>query len=140
MKTKLLQLCLIIILISFLANCTITNIIKKRLPPPQFEKEGVAFSFEAPYAKTVTIAGDWNNWGGTSSAGGRYDPNIGKMTDSDKDGIWIILIPYSEIGAGRHQYKIVIDSNAWVLDPNNFETSAEGGFTNSLIIVPEKGR
>ncbi|MDD3626792.1 MAG: glycogen-binding domain-containing protein [bacterium] len=130
-------LILIFIMVIFTSS-TITNIIKRRLPPPQLQEEGVLFSYEAPYAKTVSVAGDWNSWGGTSSASGRYDPNIGKMTDADEDGVWEVLIPYSEISPGRHQYKVVIDSNTWVLDPNNFETSTEGGFTNSLIIIPEK--
>ncbi|HDS09781.1 MAG TPA: hypothetical protein ENN73_06080 [Firmicutes bacterium] len=130
----------LIFMMLFISGCTITSIIKRRLPPPQLLETGVLFTYEAPYAKSVTIAGDWNNWGGTSSAGGRYDLNIGKMTDEDGDGVWEVLIPYSEIGPGRHQYKFVIDSNTWVLDPNNFETSTEGGFTNSLIIIPEKKR
>ena len=139
MNKRIIWISLILIFCIMFQGCTLTKIIKRRLPPPQVTKEGVTFSFEAPYAKTVSVAGDWNNWGGTSSPGGRYDPNIGKMTDEDGDGVWTITIPYSEIGSGRHQYKIVVDSNTWVLDPNNFETATEGGFTNSLIIIPEKG-
>lgn len=82
----------------------------------------------------VTLAGNFNNWGGTEG-GGRYDPTIDPMTDDDGDGIWTIVKP---LAPGRYQYKFVIDNGVrWELDPSNANTGEEGGFTNSLVIVPE---
>jgi 1,4-alpha-glucan branching enzyme len=57
------------------------------------------------------------------------------MIDDDGDGIWTIVMP---LAPGRYQYKFVIDNGVrWELDPSNANTGEEGGFTNSLIIVPE---
>jgi len=95
---------------------------------------GILFRYEAPSAKLVTLAGNFNNWGGTEG-GGRYDPTIDPMSDADGDGIWTIVVP---LPPGRYQYKFVIDNGVrWEKDPSNVNTGTEGGIENSLIIVPE---
>jgi 1,4-alpha-glucan branching enzyme len=118
----------------FVVGCsTITGSIRDRLPPPHEVKGGILFEYEAPAARMVTLAGNFNNWGGTEG-GGRYDPTIDPMTN-DGNGIWSIVKP---LPPGRYQYKFVIDNGVrWELDPNNANTGEEGGITNSLIIVPE---
>jgi 1,4-alpha-glucan branching enzyme len=117
-----------------LACSTISGSIKNRLPPPHEVKGGILFQYEAPSAKLVTLAGNFNNWGGTEG-GGRYDPTIDPMDDSDGDGIWTIVKP---LPPGRYQYKFVIDNGTrWEEDPSNPNTGVEGGIENSLIIVPE---
>jgi 1,4-alpha-glucan branching enzyme len=113
---------------------TIARSIRDRLPPPHEVKGGILFRYEAPAARMVTLAGNFNNWGGTEG-GGRYDPTIDPMTDDDGDGIWEIV---KALAPGRYQYKFVIDNGVrWELDPSNPNTGEEGGITNSLIIVPE---
>jgi 1,4-alpha-glucan branching enzyme len=113
---------------------TVMNSVRDRLPPPREVEGGIRFQYEAPAARMVTLAGNFNNWGGTEG-GGRYDPTIDPMTDEDGDGIWTIVLP---LPPGRYQYKFVIDNGVrWELDPSNSDTGEEGGFTNSLIIVPE---
>ena len=106
--------------------------IKPRLSPPSQTDKGVMFEYYAPSAKFVTIAGDFNRWGGTSD--GNYNPNIGKMYDDDtngdripNDGIWTVIL---DLKPGRYQYKFVVDGVSWNLDPSNPETSSEGGFAN----------
>jgi len=95
------------------------------------------FSYYAPSARQVTLAGSFNNWGGTQG-GGRYDPSIDPMEDPDGDGVWTIVIP---LPAGRYQYKFVIDGGVrWEQDPNNADTATDGGIQNSLIIVPSSVR
>jgi 1,4-alpha-glucan branching enzyme len=117
-----------------LACSTISGSIKDRLEPPHEVKGGILFQYEAPSAKLVTLAGNFNNWGGTEG-GGRYDPTIDPMSDPDGDGIWTIVLP---LPPGRYQYKFVIDNGVrWEEDPSNPNTGTEGGIENSLIIVPE---
>lgn len=117
-----------------LACSTISDSIKDRLDPPREVEGGILFRYEAPSAKLVTLAGNFNNWGGTEG-GGRYDPTIDPMTDTDGDGIWTIVVP---LPPGRFQYKFVIDNGVrWEKDPSNVNTATEGGIENSLIIVPE---
>jgi 1,4-alpha-glucan branching enzyme len=117
-----------------LSCSTISGSVKNRLPPPSEVKGGILFRYDAPAARMVTLAGNFNNWAGTQG-GGRYDPTIDPMTDEDGDGIWTIVKP---LPPGRYQYKFVIDNGVrWEKDPSNPNTGVEGGIENSLIIVPE---
>jgi 1,4-alpha-glucan branching enzyme len=117
-----------------LASCAGSfNWIEDRLPPPHEVKGGILFQYHAPSARQVTLAGNFNNWGGTQG-GGRYDPGIDPMSDPDGDGTWTIVLP---LAPGRYQYKFVIDGGVrWEQDPNNPDKAFEGGIENSLIIVP----
>jgi len=126
-----------ILLLIVLSGCAVISVIKPRLPAPHPVSGGILFQFYAPVAKRVTLAGNFNRWGGT--ADGRYDPNIDQMFDDgthgDKvagDGVWSLII---FLPPGTYQYKYVVDSNAWYTDPNNPLTVVEGGFTNSKLIV-----
>jgi 1,4-alpha-glucan branching enzyme len=113
---------------------TISDSVKTRLPPPEEVEGGILFRYDSPAARMVTLAGNFNNWGGTQG-GGRYDPTIDPMSDEDGDGVWTIVMP---LPPGRYQYKFVIDNAVrWELDPSNANTGFEAGIENSLIIVPE---
>ena len=116
-----------------LSSCAGTlDWIQDRLPPPAEVDDGMIFRYHAPSARLVTLAGNFNNWGGTQG-GGRYDPSIDPMTDTDGDGTWSIVVP---LPPGRYQYKYVIDGGVrWEQDPNNPDKSTEGGIENSLIVV-----
>ncbi len=114
------------------AGCLFTRIIRDRLPAPKPVEGGILFQYEAPSARYVNLAGNFNTWCGTEGTG-RFDPTIDPMTDEDGDGIWTIV---KDLKPGRYQYKYVIDHGIrWELDPSNPDTGEEGGFTNSLIIV-----
>ena len=103
------------------------------LPPPSEVNDGIQFRYHAPSARQVTLAGNFNNWGGTQG-GGRYDSSIDPMSDPDGDGTWTIVVP---LPPGRYQYKYVIDDGIrWEQDPNNPDKATEGGIENSLIVVP----
>lgn len=113
-------------------GCLFTRIIRNRLPAPHPVENGILFQYEAPSARYVNLAGNFNTWCGTEGTG-RFDPMIDPMTDEDGDGIWTIV---KDLKPGRYQYKYVIDHGIrWELDPSNPDTDEEGGFTNSLIIV-----
>jgi len=113
---------------------TISDSVKTRLPPPVEVEGGILFRYDSPAARMITLAGNFNNWGGTQG-GGRYDPTINPMFDEDGDGVWTIVMP---LPPGRYQYKFVIDNGVrWEMDPSNANTGFEAGIENSLIIVPE---
>lgn len=132
----------LLLIIMILASCSFLSVIKKRLPPPHQVKGGIVFQYEAPSAKLVTLAGDFpdNLWGGTAGSSKRYDPSTDKLYDDGthgdnvaKDGIWTLV---KKIKPGRYQYKLVIDKNSWVTDPNALETTDDGyGGKNSVLIV-----
>jgi 1,4-alpha-glucan branching enzyme len=114
------------------SGCTVTSVIRNRLPAPHPVEGGILFQYDAPSAKYVNLAGNFNTWGGTEGSG-RFDPTIDPMTDEDGDGVWMII---KDLRPGRYQYKFVIDRGVrWELDPSNTDYGEEGGFTNSLIIV-----
>ncbi len=107
--------------------------IQDRLPPPAEVDGGIMFRYHAPSARQVTLAGSFNNWGGTQG-GGRYDPSIDPMSDADGNGTWTVVLP---LPPGRYQYKYVIDGGIrWEQDPNNPDKATEGGIENSLVVVP----
>jgi 1,4-alpha-glucan branching enzyme len=113
-------------------GCLLFRVIRDRLPPPHAVEGGILFQFEAPSARYVNLAGNFNDWCATATTG-RFDPKIDPMEDPDGDGIWTIIKP---LRPGRYQYKFVIDHGVrWERDPNNPGTDQEGGFTNSLVIV-----
>jgi 1,4-alpha-glucan branching enzyme len=126
---------LVLLVACLAAGCsTISRSVKDRLPPPKEVEGGILFRYEAPAARMVTLAGNFNNWAGTQG-GGRYDPTIDPMMDDDGDGVWEIVKP---LPPGRYQYKFVIDNGVrWEKDPSNPNTGIEGGIENSLLIVSE---
>ena len=125
---------LLIVLGLVLSSCAgVLSVIEDRLPPPHEVQGGFSFNYYAPSARQVTLAGNFNNWGGTEG-GGRYDPVIDPLSDSDGDGVWNIVVP---LPPGRYQYKFVIDGGLrWEQDPNNPDVAYEGGFENSIVVVP----
>jgi 1,4-alpha-glucan branching enzyme len=135
MRTRLVVLFALIGIVAVALSCSSARrILRDRLPPPHEVEGGMLFSYSAPAARMVTLAGNFNNWAGTQG-GGRYDPTIDPMYDDDGDGIWTIV---KALPPGRYQYKFVIDNGTvWELDPSNALTGEEAGITNSLIIVPE---
>ena len=117
-----------------LASCAaVLGSIEDRLPPPHEVDGGFLFRFSAPSARQVTLAGNFNSWGGSET--GRYIADIDRMTDDDGDGVWAIVKP---LPPGRYQYKFVIDGGVrWEEDQSNPDTTDDGyGGFNSLLVVP----
>ena len=106
-----------IIVLLLLAGCA------PKSPAPEVLGNGVRFSLIAPSAKSVTIAGSFNQW----------DPEQAHLTGPDKNGIWTIILPLS---TGRHEYRFIINKSEWVLDPAapSIDDGLEG--KNSFVIVP----
>jgi hypothetical protein len=80
----------------------------------------VEMSFDAPFAKFVNIAGDFNAWEMTTLAL--------RKTDS----LWKIML---ELKPGTYQYKFLVDGE-WVNDPNNVRTTPnQFGSLNNVLEV-----
>lgn len=72
---------------------------------------------------TVHVAGSFNGWAATISAGGWALANQG--------GIWSLS---KQLPSGSHQYKLVLNESEWIVDPANPNTVDNGiGGQNSRI-------
>jgi 1,4-alpha-glucan branching enzyme len=79
------------------------------------------FSYNDPTAKSVYVAGDFNEWNATA------DP-----MQRDSSGVWIATVP---LKPGKYQYKYVVDGN-WKQDPLNPDTADDTfGGRNSVKTV-----
>jgi 1,4-alpha-glucan branching enzyme len=90
---------------------------------PQMLSDGVHFYLHAPDVKSVAIAGSFNQW----------DQERDHLAGPDKNGNWTITLPLSP---GRVEYRFIIDSSEWVLDPAapSIDDGLDG--KNSFVIVP----
>ena len=82
----------------------------------------VQFLISAPEARTVALAGDFNEW----------DPSI-QLDDPDGDGLWTARVA---LEPGVHEYMFVIDGSEWRPDPNAVSYTDDGfGQRNSVLAV-----
>jgi hypothetical protein len=80
----------------------------------------VQFVLEAPNARTVSVAGDFNDW----------EENV-SLQDLDGDGVWTGRVP---VRPGVHAYMFLVDDTTWMTDPHA-ERYAEDGFGNRNAIL-----
>ncbi|TFG65455.1 MAG: hypothetical protein E4H28_04150 [Gemmatimonadales bacterium] len=86
------------------------------------ERVYVQFVISAPEARTVALAGDFNEW----------NPSI-QLDDLDGDGLWTGRVA---LEPGVHEYMFVIDGSEWRPDPNAISYSDDGfGQRNSVLAV-----
>ncbi len=86
---------------------------------------GVIFSLEAPRARRVHIAGDFNDW---NVAGGEMEHS---------GPVWWKVLPLSP---GRYHYRYVVDE-VWQADPLNPDAEASPyGDLDSVVTVPPSDR
>ncbi len=86
---------------------------------------GILFTYEAPGAGQVTLAGSFNGWNAEKNP----------MTKGD-DGTWSVVMA---LKPGKHEYKFVVDGS-WFHDDSNPTTTPDSfGGTNSLVQVDDKG-
>jgi len=96
------------------------GLVAPRLAP----NEGIAqFVLAAPGARSVHVAGSFNDWRPTTLA----------LRDHDRDGVWRadVVLP-----VGEHEYMFVVDGERWVTDPSAGRY-VDDGFDrqNGLLIV-----
>ncbi|MBX3115000.1 MAG: hypothetical protein KF836_10585 [Fimbriimonadaceae bacterium] len=89
-----------------------------------FAMHEFVFTYEG--AKSVSVAGTFNNWNKDA------DPMI---VDADRK-TWRLT---KNLGIGTYQYKFVVNSESWFIDPQAKESLDDGnGHTNSILrVVPE---
>lgn len=141
---------LVLLLTVFFSSCLILDAIKDRYIP--YKMVGMAedgrvlvnFVFDAPSAKSVWLAGSFNNW--ASGKGSPIYPDVeliqgGRviMEKDEKTGYWTATIP---LKPGRYPYKYVIDEGVvWREDPNTAEHVDDGfgGFNSIVMVTVPKG-
>ncbi|NIR46342.1 MAG: glycoside hydrolase family 13 [Gemmatimonadetes bacterium] len=89
-------------------------------PEPGVATVYVEFALDAPGARTVAVAGDFNNW----------SPPI-TLSDLDGDGVWTGRVA---VQPGLHQYMFLIDGSDWRTDPKA-ERYADDGFGNRNAVM-----
>ncbi len=94
---------------------------------PAAMRDGVHFSFSAPSAKSVSIAGSFNRW----------NPDQDRLIGPDRVGIWTIVL---KLAPGRYEYQYVVDGKNWALDPSVPSMDDGLGDRNSVIVVGPQGK
>ncbi|MDD2715571.1 MAG: isoamylase early set domain-containing protein [Candidatus Wallbacteria bacterium] len=95
---------------------------------PENVEDGVIFRYRDPGVKTVSIAGDFNEWS--------KDKDLMKF--DEKQNCFLIKLSLDE---GEYAYKFVLDGNKWIKDPFAKKFADDGfGGQNSIVTVkrPEK--
>jgi AMP-activated protein kinase-like protein len=95
-------------------------------PPPMADASGqevlVRLVLLDPRARTVTVAGDFNDW----------DPRRTPLQRGE-GGVFHVTLP---LRPGRYQYLYVVDGKEWVVDPLAEENTLDGfGAQNSVLDV-----
>lgn len=97
---------------------------------PLVDGDSVAFLYRGA-ANSVMWMGDFNGWGRLS----KFPNNGTRIPNSD---IWILKASFPK--DARLDYKIVVNNNDWILDPNNEDnqwSGVGGGSPNSELRMPE---
>lgn len=93
---------------------------------PREVADGIEFSYYAPGAGKVVLAGDFNGWNANDAA----------LKDDGK-GNWTIVV---KLGPGKHRYKFVVDGG-WLADPENPNSEPDPyGGANSVVTVGADGK
>ncbi|MEW6040266.1 MAG: glycogen-binding domain-containing protein, partial [Elusimicrobiota bacterium] len=93
---------------------------------PKVTKDGMKFTYYAPNAEKVYLAGEFNNWADNQNG---VVTNDDYLMEKGKDGVWFKV---EKLETGEYKYKFVVDG-AWVADSFGDSAGDENG--NSLIIV-----
>jgi len=80
----------------------------------------VQFVMEAPSARSVAVAGDFNDWEAQH-----------QLADPDGDGVWTGRIA---VTPGIHEYMFVVDGDQWVTPPSA-EAYRDDGFGSRNAVV-----
>ena len=126
MKRFIYQMFILVALISLLSSCATLGFgdFEGKLQIPEQKTDGIILEYTNNTAKTVSVAGEFNDW------------NTLSHTLHKKDGKWQITL---NLAPGEYQYKFVVDDKDWITDPANKQKVDDGyGGENSLLIVGNK--
>ena len=90
---------------------------------PTLTPGGVRFTLVDPDARSVAVAGSFNEWSVTSHS----------LAREGTSSLWTIVVP---LPPGEHLFMFVIDGNRWITPPlaDDFEDDGFGA-TNGVVIV-----
>ncbi|MFH1681326.1 MAG: carbohydrate-binding module family 20 domain-containing protein [Candidatus Eisenbacteria bacterium] len=112
------------ILACWIAPAALFALIGAAAAEPEPVESGIHFTFRAPGASSVNLAGEMNAWSATA-------------TPMEREGdLWSVVVPLSP---GVYRYKFVVDGNNWKEDPEN-PTKVDdnyGGFNSLLVVKPD---
>jgi hypothetical protein len=83
----------------------------------------VQFVLVAPEARSVSVVGDFNNWGLGDSA----------LVAENHNGVWSVSAP---VPVGVHRYAFLVNGKQWVADPTAPRSSGDDfGMPSSALVV-----
>ena len=83
------------------------------------------FAFQAPTARQVSLAGDFNNW----------EPKAGPM-HKGPDGVWHLSVA---LKSGRYEYRFFVD-DVWCDDPAAELKTVNAMGTENCVRIVRSGR
>ena len=91
---------------------------------PASGSDGVRFAVSMPEARTVSVAGAFNEWSATAHP----------MVHDGSTGLWRTSVP---LESGEHAFMYVVDGDRWVTPPEADDFVSDGfGQTNGVVVVP----
>jgi 1,4-alpha-glucan branching enzyme len=95
--------------------------------PPSVTPSGVRFAMVRPEARSVALAGSFNQWSTASHP----------LARQDSRGLWSTVVP---LPPGEHLFMYVVDGTEWV-SPLADEYVDDGfGSKNGIVVVRAKER
>ncbi len=107
---------ILLILIYFTTSCAPKHL------GPEVRRDGVHFTFHAPAARSVVIAGSFNQWSVRKDV----------LAGPDNNGVWSIILPLPQ---GRYEYLFYVDRKEWKPDPGTTWVDDGFGGKNSVLRV-----
>jgi serine protease AprX len=91
--------------------------------PPRVENGRLMFVFHDDYARSVSVAGDFNGWS-----------HVATPLKRDESGLWSTEINVPR--AGQLEYKFIINGQHWIEDPSNgMKAPNDYGGLNSVLVI-----
>jgi serine protease AprX len=91
--------------------------------PPRVENGRLMFVFHDDGAQSVSVAGDFNGWS-----------QVATPLQRNSSGLWSAQIVAP--GAGRVEYKFIINGRRWIEDPSNGMKAPDNyGGLNSVLLI-----
>jgi len=109
------------------AAAVLALVLARPQPPiPPANVVFVRFMLHAPGARSVSVAGTFNQW----------DQNAAPLIPAGTDGVWTTTLA---LPVGQHQYAFVVDGRRWVADPAAPGVDDGFGRRNSVVAVTRQG-
>ena len=91
--------------------------------PPVVTPAGVRFVVAYPEARSVALAGSFNQWSTVTNP----------LAPSAVSGIWTTVVP---LPPGEHLFMYVVDGDRWISPPQAHDYAEDGfGLKNGIVVV-----